>query len=174
MNAGFGRAGRSYQEIKDVIHSLTLLDLEGRLRTLEKGEVEFGYRTSNLPAGIVVDATFQVVKSTTEAVRIEVKANFAYRNSVQDLRYPSAGSVFKNPGASQGSSGQLIEKAGLKGKKIGGAMISDKHANFIVNVGGAKASQVVELITCAQEKVFEAFEIRLEPEIRIIKISDKW
>ena len=103
-----------------------------------------------------------------EEIQTEILANFAYRNGVQDLRYPSAGSVFKNPQGKQGSSGQLIEEVGLKGHRIGGAMISERHANFIVNRGGARASEVVELVKLAQDRVLEAYGVRLEPEIRII------
>ncbi|MBI4388216.1 MAG: UDP-N-acetylmuramate dehydrogenase [Candidatus Omnitrophica bacterium] len=172
MNAGFGRPGRPYLEIKDVLEWVTAIGPDQKLHRLTCDNIVFGYRTSNLQDYLILDATFRTKPSESAKVREEVRANFAYRNSVQDLRYPSAGSVFKNPKmASRFSSGQLIEKVGLKGTRIGGAMISEKHGNFFLNVGGAKASDVFALIELAKARVRDQFGIELDPEIKIISPS---
>lgn len=171
MNAGFSRFPGRKMEIGDLVEEVTVLGPEGELRRLSREELRFAYRKTNLEGLIVVEARLKLSRAKPEAIQAEIRASFEYRNRVQDLRYPSAGSVFKNAEGKQDSSGQLIEKVGLKGKRIGGAMISDRHANFMVNVGGARASDILELISLAQKKVFETFEVRLEPEIRIIKSS---
>jgi UDP-N-acetylmuramate dehydrogenase len=173
MNAGFSRFPGQKMEIGGSVEEVTVLTRTGQIRRLAREEIEFGYRRTNLEGFVILECRLKLFRRKPEEIQKEITASFDYRNRVQDLRYPSAGSVFKNPGGNQGSSGQMIEKASLKGKKIGRAMISDRHANFIVNLGGAKASEVLELIRLAQEKVFEKFAVRLEPEIRIIKSSDK-
>lgn len=169
MNAGFSRFPGRKMEIGDLVEEVTVVTPEGELRRLGRDELTFGYRKTNLDGSVILEARLKLYRAKPEEIQAEIQASFDYRNRVQDLRYPSAGSVFKNPEGKQGSSGQLIEKAGLKGKRIGGAMISDRHANFIVNAGGAKASDVLALIAAAQEKVFERFGVHLEPEIRIIR-----
>ncbi len=169
MNAGFSRIPGQKMEIGDFVEEVTVLTSEGEIRKLGREELVFGYRKTNLEGFIILEARLKLFLAQPAEIQKEIQESFNYRNRVQDLRYPSIGSVFKNPGAHQGSCGQMIEKVGLKGKKIGGAMISDRHANFIVNTGGAKASDVLELISLAQEKVFERFGVHLEPEIRIIK-----
>lgn len=168
MNAGFSRTKGVKKEIGDLIEEVGVLTEAGGIRRLGREELVFNYRRTNLDGLIILEATLRLTPAPVPEIQAEIQANFAYRNRVQDLRYPSAGSVFKNPGGNQGSSGQLIEKAGLKGKRIGGAMISDRHANFIVNVDKARASDVAELVTLARERVWESFGVRLEPEIRII------
>ena len=169
MNAGFSRFPGRKMEIGDLVEEVTVFSPEGELRRLDRSQLNFGYRKTNLDGYVILEGRIRLYRAKPEEIQKEIQASFSYRNQVQDLRYPSAGSVFKNPEGKQGSSGQLIEKAGLKGKRIGGAMISDRHANFIVNVGGARSSDVLELISLAQEKVFEAFGVHLEPEIRVIR-----
>jgi len=168
MNAGFSRERGFKREIGDLVEEVTVLGRDGEIRRLAPDQIIFDYRQTNLEDWIILEARLRLKPGPPEVIQAEILANFAYRNGVQDLRYPSAGSVFKNPQGKQGSSGQLIEQVGLKGHRIGGAMISDRHANFIVNRGGARASDVIELIKLSQEKVLEAFGVRLEPEIRII------
>lgn len=169
MNAGFSRTPGKKHEIGDLVESVTVLSSSGELQPLGRNDLVFQYRKTNLEGSIIVEARLKLYRSKPEEVQKEIQANFDYRNKVQDLRYPSAGSVFKNPDGGRGSAGQMIEKVGLKGKRIGGAMISDRHGNFIVNVASAKASDVLELISTAQEKVSREFDVRLEPEIRIIR-----
>lgn len=169
MNAGFSRLPGQKREIGDWVEEVTVITSEGELRCLKREELLFHYRETSLEGMIILEARLKLYRAKPEKIQEEIQACFRYRNGVQDLRYPSAGSVFKNPQGKQGSSGQLIDKVGLKGKKIGGAMISDRHANFIVNIGGARSTHVKDLITLAQDRVLETFGIHLEPEIRIIR-----
>lgn len=169
MNSGFSRFPGRKMEIGDLVEAVTVMTPEGEIETLGRESLEFGYRRSNLGSAYVLSARLKLFPRTRDEIHDEIQANFSTRNRVQDVRYPSAGSVFKNPGGAFGSSGQLIDQVGLKGKRIGGAMISSRHANFIVNLGGAKASDVLQLIELAQHRVFESFGAVLEPEIRIIR-----
>lgn len=171
MNAGFSRIPGQKHEIGNLVREVLIISTEGETRRLGPQDFGYSYRKSNLTEFIVLEATLRLYRSTRDEIHKEILESFEYRNRVQDLRYPSAGSVFKNPGSALGSSGQLIERAGLKGKRIGGAMISDRHANFIVNLGNARSSDVQQLIQLAQAGVWEKFEVRLEPEIRIISSS---
>ena len=172
MNAGFSRIAGEKKEIGNLVEEITVLTPEGIIRLLSREELAFHYRKSGLEGFIILEARLKLQRANPEEIQTEIEACFGYRNRVQDLRYPSAGSVFKNPGGNQGSAGQLIEKAGLKGHRMGNAMISDRHANFIVNLGGARAVDVLGLVHLAQEKVLEAFDVRLEPEIRIIRTEE--
>lgn len=168
MNAGFSRFAGKKMEIGDLVEEVTVLTADGKLHKLGRADISFQYRQTNLDGFIILDVRLKLCPAKPEDIQAEIQANFTYRNAVQDIRYPSAGSIFKNPQTGQGSSGQLIEKVGLKGKRVGGAMISDRHANFIVNLGGARSSDVKELIRIAQGRVFETFGVCLDPEIRII------
>ncbi len=172
MNAGFSRVRGVKKEIGDLVEELTVLTEDGHVCSLSRTDLIFQYRHTNLDGTIILEAKLGLTPASPEEIQSEILANFAYRNSVQDLRYPSAGSVFKNPQASQGSCGQMIEQVGLKGKRIGGAMISDRHANFIVNVGGARSADIIELVRLAQQRVWEEFAVRLEPEIQIIQTPE--
>ena len=172
MNAGFSRIPGEKKEVGNLVEEVTVLTPDGLIRRLNREELTFHYRKSSLEGYIILEARLKLYPAKSEAVQFEIEACFSYRNRVQDLRYPSAGSVFKNPGGSQGSAGQLIEQVGLKGHRIGNAMISDRHGNFIVNLGGARAADVLDLIRLAQEKVFDSFEVRLEPEIRIVRVDE--
>ncbi len=169
MNAGFSRVPGKKVEIGSLVEEVTVLTPEGEIRNLAPESLEFGYRRSNLEGFLVLRGRLKLFPRERQEIHSEIQANFEYRNKVQDVRYPSAGSVFKNPPGGVGTSGQLIEKVGLKGKRIGGAMISPRHANFIVNIGGAKAADVIRLMELTQATVLEAFNVRLEPEVRIIR-----
>jgi len=173
MNAGFSRFRGKKMEIGERVEEVLVLTPEGELRRLGPEEIDFQYRRTRLEGLVVLEVRLKLHRARRGDIQAEIEANFSYRNRVQDLRYPSAGSVFKNPSSEQGSSGQLIEKVGLKGKRIGGAMISERHANFIVNVDSARATDVQELIHLAQERVVENFGVSLEPEIRIIESPER-
>ena len=170
MNAGFGRREHPYREMKDIVEYVTILDLEGNLvKTLHREDISFEYRKTSLdPNWIVLDVRFRLFRRVGKLVRQEIEANFAYRNSVQDLRFPSAGSTFKNPRNSTMTSGQLLDRVSMKKVRIGGAMVSERHANFFLNVDHAKAEDVLALMVLAQKRVFEEFGIELEPEIRFL------
>ncbi len=162
MNAGaFG------EEVEGVVESIQLLTPQGKLTTKYRSELAFSYRNLSLPEkSIVVRARFRCVQKDREMVSRKVKDYLKRRKATQPLEYPSAGSIFRNP--LNDYAGRLIEQAGLKGKKVGGAMISPKHANYIVNTGEAKADDVLTLMGLARQKVKEDTGIELETEIRII------
>jgi UDP-N-acetylmuramate dehydrogenase len=138
------------------------------VRHLKRDGLRFAYRTlRGLAVGsVILSALFEVGISTPARVRAEVDRLLAQRSRSQPLNLPSCGSVFKNPPGDY--AGRLIESVGLKGRRIGGAQISPVHANFITNLDGATAEDVLALIEEAQEKVFDAAGIRLVPEVRIV------
>ncbi|OGW88584.1 MAG: UDP-N-acetylenolpyruvoylglucosamine reductase [Omnitrophica bacterium RIFCSPLOWO2_01_FULL_50_24] len=169
MNAGFRRRGALWHEMKDIIESVTVMSFGGTLRELTHRDIRFDYRKTNLGGeDIITEVTLHLESAERQKIDDEIKANFSYRNSVQDLRYPSAGSVFKNPVGSSLTSGQMLERVRMKGMRVGDAMVSTKHANFILNVGQAKSSDVLELMSIAKKRVLEQFGIELEPEIRYV------
>jgi UDP-N-acetylmuramate dehydrogenase len=164
MNAGIG-----HREMKDVVSELEVMSpTGGRIRHLGRGLLRFGYRAlRGLASGsVILSALFEIAISTPAEVKAEVERLLAERASRQPLDLPSCGSVFKNPPG--GFAGQLIEAAGLKGERIGGAQISTTHANFIVNTGGATASDVISLIAQARALVRFRTGIDLEPEVKIL------
>jgi UDP-N-acetylmuramate dehydrogenase len=162
MNAGaFGRA------MGDVVQQVDLVTPEGEFTSRNRSDLTFSYRESSIQEGsLVVRASLQCSQETSEIVSGRVAEYLTRRKLAQPLDYPSAGSVFRNP--SNDHAGRLIEQAGLKGKKIGGAMISPKHANYIVNTGGAQAEDILRLMEMAKEKVREATGVELEPEIKVV------
>jgi UDP-N-acetylmuramate dehydrogenase len=162
MNAGaFG------EEVEGVVESIQVLTPQGKLTTKYRSELAFSYRNLSLPEkSIVVRACFRCEQKSREMVSGKVSDYLKRRRATQPLEYPSAGSIFRNP--LNDYAGRLIEEAGLKGKKVGEAMISTKHANYIVNTGKAKADDVLTLMGLARQKVKEDTGIELETEIRII------
>ena len=161
MNAGaFG------QEIKDLVREVSLYH-EGEFFTLERERLSFAYRRLELPEGaLVVAATFSLKKTTPSLVRQKMAEYLSLRRRKQPLSFPSAGCVFKNPG--ELPAGFLIEAVGLKGFRLGGAEISRKHANFILNRGQASASDILALMELAKERVFREYGLELEEEIKIV------
>jgi UDP-N-acetylmuramate dehydrogenase len=160
-------AGTAQGEIGDVVDTVTLLAPSGELVLRHRDEMGFGYRTANVPPGhIVLDAKVILRHGDAGKIKAQVKTLMEQRKARQPWGLPNAGSVFKNP--MDESAGRLIEEAGLKGRTAGGAKVSDKHANFIVNTGNAKAADVLALMDAIREKVLEMHRIRLEPEIKII------
>ncbi len=160
-------AGAYGSEIRDVIEEATLMNGRGELLRREKKELAFAYRKLNLPEGmIVVGAAFALRQGDPVKIRERVADILSKRGRKHPLEYPNAGSIFKNPEG--GPAGRIIEEAGLKGARIGGAMVSEKHGNFIVNVGKASAADIVALIELVKEKVREQTGISLETEVRVI------
>jgi UDP-N-acetylmuramate dehydrogenase len=151
----------------DVIETVSLLTPAGVTLTVDHDQMEFGYRTANVPEKhVVVGATVALRHGEPEKVKEHVRELLERRRERQPGGQPNAGSVFKNP--MDEAAGKLIESAGLKGRRVGGAEVSEKHANFIVNRGAATAADVLRLMEIVQEKVLEVHGIRLEPEIKII------
>lgn len=160
-------AGAYGGEISQICRSVTVMDRNGKTRQLSQEEMDFGYRHSILEESgeIVVSAVFGLAQDSPEAVKARMRQLQAKRSASQPLDLPSAGSAFKRPVG--GYAAALIDQAGLKGYRVGNAAISGKHAGFAVNLGGATAHDVKELLTQVSDRVFAASGIRLEPEIRI-------
>ncbi len=160
-------AGAYGGEIKDVCQSVRIMDAKGNIRILTAADMEFSYRHSRLEdtGEIVLEAVFQLTPAAPEEIRTRMKELMGKRTASQPLELPSAGSAFKRP--SGGYAAALIDQAGLKGYQVGGAAISQKHAGFAVNMGGATAEDVRLLLQQVSDIVFEKSGIRLEPEVRI-------
>ena len=160
-------AGAYGGEISQICESVTVINREGEQKTLSRDEMCFRYRHSVLEesGAIVVSVVFCLNQDTSEAVKARMKELLTKRSASQPLDLPSAGSAFKRPVG--GYAAALIDQAGLKGFQVGGAGISTKHAGFAVNLGGATANDVKQLLEQVSARVFEATGIKLEPEIRI-------
>lgn len=167
MNAG-GSANPIYRNIGEFVTSLEVIDYKGRIKRLRKGQLEFGYRRSNLDPYIILEACLTLEKGDAAELRSRASRFLKMKRDKQALDMPSAGCVFKNPENSQFTCGQMIDMLGLKGARMGGAEISKKHANFIVNRNGATFRDVSGLIDLIRKKVDENFKIPLELEIKII------
>lgn len=161
MNAGaFG----GY--IGNVVRGVKLVGPAGDPYTMKAGQLEFGYRSSNLTGrGIITEAELELDESDSQLIKEKVDS-FLTERLRRHPQLPSAGSVFRNlPGR---PAGELIEQAGCKGMRMGNAQVSEQHANFIVNLGGATAEEILALIRAVQQKVKEEFNIDLHPEVRVI------
>ena len=164
MNAGaYGR------EMKDVVKTTSCLDKNGESVILHGADHCFGYRHSFIQSQnlIAVSARLQLKQGLPESILEQMKDFAARRADKQPLDYPSAGSTFKRPVGY--FTGKLIEDCGLKGMRVGGAQVSEKHAGFIVNTGTATATDVVSLVQLIREKVMRETGIMLEPEIKLLK-----
>lgn len=160
-------AGAYGGEMKDVVETVEVMDPMGNIRYLSRGEMAFSYRHSRLEESgeIVISAIFRLQSAEPEEIRAKMKELQAKRSASQPLDLPSAGSAFKRP--AQGYAAALIDQSGLKGYRVGGAAISTKHAGFAVNMGGATAEDVKQLLQQVSDIVYEKNGIRLEPEVRI-------
>jgi len=154
--------------IGDYVESGEIIDERGNVLKLARKDFHFGYEQSLLKERKIylLSATFKLSAGKREIIEKRTREILKLRCTKHPLKHPSAGSVFRNP--SLMPAGKIIEEAGLKGKKIGQAQVSEKHANFIVNLGGAKADDVLELISICQKEVFRKFKVRLEPEINFV------
>lgn len=160
-------AGAYGGEICQVAESVEVMDRSGNIRSLSNKEMGFSYRHSVLEetGDIVISAVFCLQPKPGEQIKAQMKELMGKRSASQPLDMPSAGSAFKRP--AQGYAAALIDEAGLKGYRVGGAAISTKHAGFAVNMGGATAADVRALLAEVSDKVYENSGIRLEPEVRI-------
>ncbi|HEX6130668.1 MAG TPA: UDP-N-acetylmuramate dehydrogenase [Actinomycetota bacterium] len=160
-------AGAYGWETGDVLAEVEGVDERGRLRTLARSDFVFHYRRTELPPGLVVtSATFALGPDDPAAIAARLGAVRDRRVASQPHGASNAGSIFKNPGDDH--AGRLIEAVGLKGRRIGRARVSERHANFIVNDGGATAADVQALMSEAQRTVWERSGVWLEPEIRLV------
>ena len=167
--AVFMNAGAYGGEMKDVLVSVRAVSPDGRqVREFSAGELALGYRRSALAENgyIVTEAVLQLASGNPEEIASRMRELAEKRNSKQPVQYPSAGSTFKRP---EGYfAGKLIEDAGLKGVSVGGAQVSVLHSGFIINTGGATATDILDLIALVQNTVYDQFGVELEPEVRII------
>ena len=160
-------AGTAEGAIADRLVALTALDRDGRVQQRARREMTFGYRHASLPKDwVIVGAEFLLDHREPEAIHEAIRKRLAARKESQPLSMPSAGSVFKNPPGEY--AGRLIEAAGLKGLRMGGAQVSPVHANFIVNRGEATAADVFSLIDKIRKEVEKQFGIRLELQIELL------
>lgn len=161
MNAGaFG------QQVSDTLQQIVVLHRDGREEAINAQQLTMRYRYTQLPAGsLVVAATFRLQAGDPESIRRRMREIREKRSATQPLAQPNCGSVFKNP--ENDHAARLIEAAGLKGTCIGGARISNTHANFIINEGGATCADVLALIALVRREVEAQFSVLLEPEVRI-------
>jgi len=168
-------AGTADGCIGDVLETITVLWPTGRLQRLSRTDLDFGYRRLSLPTpeitigqhqGVIIDGTFTFSQTDPRQLRVSVEKIQAERKQRQPGGVSSAGCFFKNP-SSGPSAGELIDKAGLKGKRVGGAEISSRHGNFIINRGNACAADILALAEIIETRVAAKFGVQLEPEVII-------
>jgi UDP-N-acetylmuramate dehydrogenase len=167
--AVFMNAGAYDGEMKGIVEFVRVMSKDGeRIDELGNADMGYGYRKSVLmdTGGIVVSAGFSLAAKDPEAIRARMEELSEKRKEKQPLDMPSAGSFFKRPPGSY--AGKLIEDAGLKGRSVGGAAISTKHAGFLINKDNATAKDIIGLMRVVQDEVYQNAGVRLEPEIRII------
>lgn len=172
MNAGTGSGS-----IADVLSSLMLLAESGEIRVVERDLLHCGHRWLSWQAAddearlpyppVILGGVFSLRKGEASKLKAEAREIMKARKRSQPLGLPSAGCIFKNPPAGA-PAGRLIDMAGLKGRRQGGAVISERHANYIVNTGGATASDVLALMDLIKQTVWNRFQIELEPEVKIV------
>lgn len=165
--AVFMNAGANGQDVSQTLESVLFLQVDGTQKLFHRDELSYAYRFSPFQTlqGVILAATFRLQPSIdARKKQLEI---VDYRLKTQPYKDKSAGCIFRNPGQGK-SAGALIEQCGLKGTQVGGAKVSEMHANFIVNAEGAVAKDVLELIELIQKRVFEQTGIHLEPEVRFI------
>ena len=165
-------AGAYGSEMKDIVHSVRVLNEEGQIEELSLDEMEFGYRTSvaQRRSLVILSARLVLEEGEREQILSLMEEYRMRRQSKQPLELPSAGSTFRRPEGHY--AGALIEEAGLRGLKEGGAQVSEKHCGFIVNTGGASAEDVRNLIRTVQQAVYDNSGVRLEPEVKMLGFED--
>ncbi len=158
-------AGAYGGEMKQVVKMVRVMDKEGEILTLDNDTMEFGYRTSIIRDRpfIVLGVVLKLAPGNKDEISAKMEELMKQRKSKQPLEYPSAGSTFKRPEGYY--AGKLIMDAGLRGYRIGGAQVSEKHCGFVINAGGASAADIREVIEEVQERVRDRFHVRLEPEV---------
>jgi UDP-N-acetylmuramate dehydrogenase len=165
-----GAVSMNAQDIGRFIREVRLVTFDGNARTMTRDDLRFSYRYATLEPGIVTEVVLEFPRVAPAEAYDRIRRAIEYRNSTQDTRLPSAGCAFKNPPGV--SAGRLIDQAGLKGNRIGDAMVSPRHANFIVNLGQATCDDVLSLMEHVQRRVNRAFHVLLEPEVRLV--GERW
>ncbi|MBQ3964809.1 MAG: UDP-N-acetylmuramate dehydrogenase [Firmicutes bacterium] len=170
--AVYMNAGAYDGEMKNVLSTVRLLDpVKGEIRETAAEELELSYRYSRLyeTGEIVLGAVLQLAEGDADAIREKMRDFTERRTTKQPLAYPSAGSFFKRPTGY--FAGKLVQDAGLKGLTVGGAQVSTLHSGFVINIGGATATDIIQLMHLVQARVKEQFGVDLKPEVRIIGVD---
>jgi UDP-N-acetylmuramate dehydrogenase len=167
MNAG-GYTNPIFKNMDDLVTSLKVMDYSGNMKTLKKEEIGFGYRFSDLDGYVILEAKLKLGKGDRETLLSSISQFLKMKKDKQVLDMPSAGCLFKNPPNFQFTCGQMIDMLGLKGKRIGGAEVSEKHANFIINRDNATCKDILAMIDFIKNKVKENYDVTLGLEVKII------
>lgn len=167
MNAGTHDDEGKTRSFSDAIRSVTVMDMEGQVETLPREAVGFGYRRSQLKDRIVLEAELGLQPEDVKMVLRRVERLWAFKRKTQDWSAPSVGCIFKNPKPDM-SAGWAIDRAGLKGFRVGQAVVSTVHANFMMNLGGARAADVFALIEEVRDRVRKQFGVELELEVQVL------
>jgi len=158
-------AGGSFGDIGSAVDTVMLMDIHGNIHEKQKPELIFDYRSVNIRARFILNAQLRLTEADPEQIMRTVKESWIYKKNSQPLNTRNCGCVFKNP--SGAAAGALIDRAGLKGFQVGGAVVSEKHANFIVARKGCTSRDVMRLIETVRQKVREQFEVELELELEV-------
>jgi UDP-N-acetylmuramate dehydrogenase len=160
-------SGGNFGDIGTVVEAVTLMDKDGKVITKNKPELQFDYRQTNITAKFILEAQINLTAGDPEQITRTIKEIWVFKKNNQPLNTINSGCIFKNPRGM--SAGAMIDRAGLKGLQIGGAVVSEKHANFIIAQKGCTSRDVMRLIELVTEKVKKQFNIELELEIEIWK-----
>ena len=158
-------AGGAFGDIGNAVESVQVMTAAGELFTRNREDLAFAYRSTNIGAKFILGTEFRLTSDDPHRILKQIKQIWIYKKSTQPLARRNAGCVFKNPRGL--SAGALIDRAGLKGKRVGGASVSDKHANFVIAEAGTKASDVLKLINLIRETVYKKSEVYLELELEV-------
>jgi len=158
-------AGGAFGDIGSAIESVEVMNESGEVFTRYRDDLAFAYRSTNIAAKFILSAQFRLVSDDPQRILRQVKQIWIYKKNSQPLAHRNAGCVFKNPRGM--SAGALIDKSGLKGRRVGGAHVSEKHANFILADDGTRASDVLKLINIIRETVYKRAEVYLELELEV-------
>jgi UDP-N-acetylmuramate dehydrogenase len=169
--AVYMNAGTKEADISQSIETVTVLSARDGIKRYHTSELKWAYRNSSIPKDeIIIEASFTTKPDSKQLLSAKIETALKKRKGAQPQGMPNVGSIFKNPPGK--SAGQLIERAGFKGYKVGGALVSEVHANFIVNTGGATAADVIELIKRIRKRVKEIDGIELTPEINFVGFAE--
>jgi UDP-N-acetylmuramate dehydrogenase len=158
-------AGGKFGDIGAVVSTVTVMDQAGEVFQRTKDDLVFDYRSTNISAKFILDATLELEQDDPDNILRRTKEIWMYKRNTQPLNTKNCGCIFKNPRGL--SAGAIIDQAGLKGTRVGGAEVSDKHANFVIAHPGCRADDVMNLVKLIREKVWEKNQIHLESEVQI-------
>jgi UDP-N-acetylmuramate dehydrogenase len=161
-------AGAHGQEFSQAVVSIEVVGPSGNTEVLAGSDILWGYRHSGIEGVVVTAATLRFAQGDPSILEREIRHNLAWRKGGTPFDKPCCGSVFRNPGGGRGTAGQLIDGAGMKGFRVGGAQVSSQHANYIVNTGGATAADVRAVIEAVRERVLRESGVELELEVRMV------